>query len=307
MSEFGKSYAETSERKAKKGRNVTIRNFWQRHAQKQSGEVFNTDKTGISTSAISKSGAERATNLGKTIVAGKDGAKGYKRTSARTEETFDAEMIGYAEANPGTPIREKVRVREQLIAPGNAEFIKLYDELWSQNKKTLLAERGLELKDFGALSPDEQEQITEMAEEPVIQDWIDNPKSELAKAFPPREAAANFAILFNRRHERMAEKLNSGSEIDLFHNTHKTTTEAFLASGVLVRKSDGKKITKIAELGGSLKILDNWESIVKTDEEGKGITTILIRGEKFDIDQEALINLINEGIQRIKEQPNIEK
>ena len=60
--------------------------------------------------------------------------------------------------------------------------------------------------------------------------------------------AANFAVLFGRRYGLMAERLNAGSEADIFHNTHKTVTEAFLASGVLIRKSDNARITKIARL-----------------------------------------------------------
>ncbi len=276
------------------GTSVTIRNYWQRHAQKMSGEVFNAGQTGISTSAISPSGAEKAETLGETFEAGQHGAKGYVSDSKRTEETLDAMLTGYQKSNPNAPVREKFRVKNELVAWGPPEFLKLYNEKWSANKTKLLAERGLQKEDFFKLTPDEQQEIAETAEEPVIREWLDNPESELAKSHPPSVAAAKFAALFNRRHERMAGKLYSGSEIDIFHGTHKTVTEPFLTSGVLIRKSDGKRITKLEELGGSLGILDNWESEVVTDQKGIPATNVKIRGKEYKLDHAALDALVAE-------------
>lgn len=290
----------------RRGNNVTIHNYWVRHTQKASGEIFNAAQSGISTSNISEGGATRAEERGRAFLAGKHGAKGYKSTSPRTLETFDALMRGYAESNPRAPIRETVNVRQALVAPsGNKEFLGEYNEKWSKNKEQLLAAGIAAGKypdvEFGKLSPDQQEEIAETAEEPVTREWIDNPNSEMAKNFPPRIQAANFAVLFNRRHERMAKKLNANSEIDLFHNTHKTATEPFLASGVLIRKSDGKRITKLEDIGGSLQILDQWESIVKTDEQGNPVTVVKIRGEEFGLDSEAYNQLVSEGQQAEKQ------
>ncbi len=148
------------------------------------------------------------------------------------------------------------------------------------------------------MSPDEQEQIAESAEEPVIREWLDNPESELAKFFPPSQAAARFARLFNRRHERLAGKLYSGSEVDLFHITHKTITEPFLTSGVLIRKSDGKRITKLEQLGGSLTTLGDWESEVATDNAGNPSIVVKIRGEEYGIDHTVLENLLQQQIEK---------
>lgn len=284
-----------------KGRNIKIHNYWIRHTQKASGEVFNQAGTGISASNISPGGAERARAKGQTFVANKDGAKGYRSESARTLETFENLMKGYQESNPQSPVREKVVVREELLSSsGPQEWTDEYNEKWSANKNRLLQEGISQNKypnvTFNKLTPDQQEEIAEAAEEPVIQEWIDNPESSLAKNFPPRIQAAKFATLFNRRHERMVKFLNSGSEIDLFHNTHKTATEAFLASGVLIRKADGKKITKIADIGGSLKILDQWESELTTDESGQPTVRIFIRGEEFSIDKVELEKLAQEGL-----------
>ncbi|MBI5530796.1 MAG: hypothetical protein HY918_04880 [Candidatus Doudnabacteria bacterium] len=146
--------------------------------------------------------------------------------------------------------------------------------------------------EFAKLTSDQQEEIAEAAEEPVIREWIDNPDSTLAKKFPPKIQAAKFANLFNQRHERIAQKLNPNSEIDLFNTTHKTATEPFLASGVLIREKDNQRITKLSDIEGSLKILDQWESITKTDEQGNPITVIKIRGENYKIDQEIYNQLL---------------
>ena len=118
---------EIRELRENRGKNVTIYNHWVRHSQKSSGEVFNSEKTGISLSNISPGGAVRAKERGATYEAGKHGAKGYKSTSERTQQTFDALMRGYAESNPDVVVREKVRIDKALVAPsGTPEFLKEY-------------------------------------------------------------------------------------------------------------------------------------------------------------------------------------
>lgn len=281
----------------KYGRDVVVRNIWQRHTQKMSGEVFNVAKTGLSFSDISPGGAERARELGKTIPASRHGEKGYVSAAKRTPQTLEAMLQGYRETNPNAPIREEVRVRPELTTAGPAEHLKIYDAMWNANKAALLADRGLKLEDFSKLSADEQEQIAEAAEEPVVREWLDNPDSELARTFPPHEAASRFAVLF-KRHQDIAARLNNGSRVDLLHVTHKTVTEPFLTSGVLVRKSDGQRITKLDEIGGSLRILDNWESEAKTDEAGVLNISVTLRGQEYGIDKTALDSLAAEGLEK---------
>lgn len=283
------------------GEDVTIRNFWVRHAQKKSGEVFNAAATGLSTSSISPKGAEMSQEFGATIEALPDGAKGYVSNSPRTTETVENILDGYQKKNPDAPIR-KLRLREQLTtADQPADFLKLYDTMFSAEKNRILVERGIAPEAFSTLSPDEQQEIAEAAEEPVIREWVDNPESNLAQLYPPETAAARFAALFNRRHQRMADKLHSGSEVDLFHLTHKSVTEPFLASGVLVRKSDGTRITKLEQIGGSMTPLDEWESVAHTDNDGQPSVTVTIRGEEYSLDSNRFAELLAAAEQRKRE------
>lgn len=286
------------EEKKHRGFNVLIRNRWQRHAQKQSGEVFNADKNGVSNSAISQAGAEKAYAQGSMIMGSDRATKGYRSSSARTFETFEALRKGYQETNEVAPVKEKVRIREELEpARGPREWLAEYEQKWTENKKRFL-EQGISSGkypniEFSKLSPDQQEEIAEAAEEPVIQEWLDNPESSMAKKFPPFIQASRFAKLFNDRGARMAAKLYDNSEVDLFHITHKTATEAFLASGVLVDAKNGKHIKKIADIGGSLKILDKWESVVKTNDAGEPIVYIYVRGKEYQIDRKIFSELLN--------------
>lgn len=274
------------------GANVDVRNFWIRHAQKVSGEVINAEQTNLSPSSISESGKIKSKEYGKRITAHKYGSKGYVSKLARTTETLEKILEGYQEQNPDILIRS-LRVREELTMDMPKEFVALYDKGFQANKKKILEERGLTETDFPKLSPDEQEKIAEEAEEPFMREWLDVENSELAKLYSPREAAARFANLFNKRHEKLGQKLYSGSEVDLFHATHKTITESFLVSGVLTRKSDGQQITKIEQLGSSLPTLGSWESELTTDGNGTPQVVVRIRGEEYEVNPTVLEDLLN--------------
>ena len=195
----------------------------------------------------------------------------------------------------------KTRQKEQLTSDPPEKFVDLYGKKFNDNKNSIMAEMGIPAENYSELSSDQQEKIAEQAEEPIITEWLDNPASNLAEAYPPIDAAADFAVLFNRRHARMAKKLDDGSKIDLIHVTHKTITEPFLVSGVLIRKSDNQKITKLAQLGGSLEILAGWESEFSTDSEGKGETIVRFRGKEYIIDNTRLDELVKKGIERSKD------
>ncbi|QQR78092.1 MAG: hypothetical protein IPJ68_03330 [Candidatus Moraniibacteriota bacterium] len=279
------------------GTGIVIRNFWVRHAQKTSGEIINAEMTSITSDLISEDGAEKSKQYGEAVVSYEHGVKGYASSSGRTAQTLEKILEGYQTENPDKPIRS-MRVREELTSHTPKEFLSLYDQKFTEQKRRILSEMGLPENGFASLSPGEQERIAEAAEEPIIREWLDNPESQLSKSYPPIEAAARFARLFNRRHERLAGKLYSKSEIDLFHVTHKTITEPFLISGVLVRKSNGERITTLQQLGGSLATLGDWQSEVTTGDTGGSKIIIRIRGEEYDIDHSVLENLLQAQIEK---------
>ena len=273
------------------GRNVRVRNHWIRHAQKQSGEVFSTDKDGISKSSISEKGVESSQDHGRSYTAAIHGAKGYASTSPRTKETLEHVFAGYQEANPAAEVRDVIRLRDALNPIASKEFMKLYDEKWNENKRTLLEARGLTLEDFPTLTPDEQQEIAEEAEEPVVREWLDNPESELAMLQDKSIAASVFARYFANKHG-ITKWLPEGSDVDLFNGTHKTVAEPFLISGVLVDPQTGNHITSLADLGGSIGILESWDSEVSIDSDGNRTFNVFIRGKEYTIDQARLEELL---------------
>ena len=296
---------EQSEQRESKdrGANVDIRNFWIRHAQKKSGEVTSAGGSAISTSSISESGAEGAKDYGTAISAYRDGTKGYRSDSARTGETLEGIIAGYQKANPDKPVRSK-SVREALSVDMPEGFLTLYDQKFQEQKDKILESNGLSQDSFAGLTPDKQEEIAEAAEEPVIKEWLGDPNSELARLYPPAEVASRFAHLFSRRHERMARWLYSGSEIDLIHVTHKCITEPFLVSGVLIRKSDGVRITDLEQLSGSLATLGDWRSEVITDGGKNARIVVRIRGEEYEIDRSVLNKLTGKAEKSQAEESN---
>ncbi len=275
----------------KLGANVDVRNFWIRHAQKMSGEVASSDKTTISLSLISEKGVIMSKNYGETITPKKHGAKSYVSKSDRTKQTAENILIGYQKNNPGVPIRP-IKINEKLLFDMPKDFLRLYLQKFEEQRKIVLSEMFPDGTEFSKLSPDDQEKVAEAAEEPIIREWLDNDNCELQKLYPTIEAAKQFAKLFNKRHEFFAKKLYSGSEVDLFHLTHKSMTEPFLVSGVLIKKSNGERITKLNQIGGSLSTLGDWQSEVTTDSIGKPQVVVRLRGEEYDVDSAVLENLL---------------
>jgi len=275
----------------KYGANIELRNLWVRHSQKASGEVFGTEGSDISDSSISEAGHERANKFGKEVEGKKSFIKSYVSKVDRTSETGESILEGYLEEGEAKVFNERYR-KELNAAIGNKEWLDLYNSKFAENKNRILLEKGLQPEDFGSLSPDEQEKIAETAEEPIMREWLDSPDSDLAKAYDKNEAASLFAPLFNDHTLRIVEKLKSGSNLDLLHNTHKTATEAFLTSGVLINEA-GNAVSTLDELGGSLQILGNWESIVKTDENGKKEVEVRVNGNVYGVSKDRLSELLS--------------
>lgn len=270
------------------GCNVTIKNYWNRHAQKASGEVMAAEG-GISLSQLSPKGEADAHNAGARIEASRHGTKEYASDSERTQQTALKMVEGYAKSNPDAPVRG-LRVKEQLSIHCPEDFMALYEQKFIDQRRQVMEEMGLDPQEFRTLDADKQEEIAEKAEEPVLREWL-SPKTELNKLYDPALAAGIFAQIFDRHHDRMAGHLLNDSKVDLIHTTHKGVMEPFLISGVLLRSRDGKQITDIEELGGAIALLEGWESDLDTDINGVSRIVIRLRGEEYVVDRTKLKEL----------------
>lgn len=271
------------------GANVVVHNLWNRHAQKKSGEVVATGGGELSTSTISEGGARASYELGLGMEGAADGVKTYASTTERTQETAEEIIRGYQESNPDSPVRN-MRVKAEISQDYPPEFLSLYDEKFVASRKALMEDMGLDPSTFKQLSPDQQEQIAEKAEEPVMSEWLTE-GSRLGELYPAEAASRKFAALFDRHNGRIAKKLYSNSDIDLIHVSHRGMMEPFLVSGVLIRESDGERVSSLEELGGAMAILEGWESTATTDEEGNANTTVEIRGVSYKVDLDRLKDL----------------
>lgn len=273
----------------KYGRNVKVVNYWNRHAQKESAEGYNPNTGYISSSRISKKGLVDSIQFGRGIEASKQGVlRTYVSNVYRTTETAEGILKGYKEKNPEAITREIVE-QERLFNPDiyPNEFWEVYNKKFGENKNRLMIEKGLDPKDFDGLSPDEQANIAEISEEPIIREWLQE-GSELSNIFDPADAARDFGRLFYFHNVRIPGMVYSGTEIDLLHVSHHAVMEPFLVSGVLIREKDGKRITKLEDIERSLYLLEGWKSITETGADGKIKLTIELRGEKYNVDMEML-------------------
>ena len=119
---------------------------------------------------------------------------------------------------------------------------------------------------FNGLSADEQAKIAEDSEIPVMEEWINNTESELAKLYPLEEWAAKFAVLVDRNRKSVG-RLYSGSSIDRLNTTHKTVMEPLLMKILVL--PDGSKPKTLADIGGQIGLNDGWALRTKTDANGE--------------------------------------
>lgn len=248
------------------GRNVTVHALYFRHAEKASGLVGSGSQ--ISASLISPRGKVQSeslgAHLGNLLVPGADGVKIRSSLQPRTRETANAVVGAYQV--PTKIDKFHPRVKWELSADTQPKsYSKAYIEKWEANKNKLMTERGIDPKDFSKLTPKEQAEIAEPAEEPVAEEWLDNPESEMAQLFPLEVAAAQIAVLV-RRDMQTAGRLNSGSSVDLFNSTHRTMTEPLLMR--IIQLPEGKKPEKLADIGGLLGLNDGFELRTETDQKG---------------------------------------
>lgn len=91
----------------------------------------------------------------------------------------------------------------------------------------------------------------------------------------------------------MADRLYSGSNIDLINGTHGGLPEALLQE-ILIRKQDDKTIIgfeKLKEIGGGLKPAEGMDFLIKIDEKNEKTIKLHFRNEEYDLDLDKLNEL----------------
>lgn len=267
-----------SPEKKEQGKNVTLHLNFLRHAHKAQMDPHAAG--GISQSNLSKKGIEASRDLGLTSPT-EENLKSYVSRFERSLETAENYLLGMLEKKD-SPIVFSTRVRSELDAPHFSEkFITEYRSHFIPKPAN-----------FELLSPDEQEKIIEDMEAPAVEYWLDL----WGKKFDEEtESAAEIAerIAYYFSHfDRLVEKLNSGSQVELLNVTHKTTTEPFLRA-VLKPSFQSMK-----EVGGPLNLLEGFEILIQTDKDGNKTCKVLFRDKEYEIDMARVQQLRNAYLKR---------
>ncbi len=200
---------------------------------------------------LTEKGKNQAAEFGKRLE-GKDAIKGYSSPVQRAIETVEKIL----ESSPHDK-KLKTRVRTEIgIPPFSKECYKKFKELEARDPDAA-AEWFLS---FGTERPD-------------------------AETASPHEVAESFAYILTK-YLRMADKLYSGSNIDLVNVTHQGLPESLLKE-VLKREIDDKEVIgfeNLKDIGGALKFTEGMEFVIKTDGEGNKKLTVSFRGQEYDID-----------------------
>lgn len=283
-----------------RGVDTSARFTFVRHSQKASAEVFGSGG-GLSGSALSESGKERAGQYGTEELVDRKFDKAYATQSDRTRETLESAL---ASADLEPKLLQKSEDTNSFFSlpqfSGSEKFMDRYGGILDEERTRILTEE-FEGKKLSELNPDEQEYVMELAEEPAIEWYLafadEKPDDETPS---PREQASKVAWKINRL-VHIVDFMKSGKDVDLISAGHKTSTEAFLK--FVIEREDGVGFEKLEDIGGSLKIMDGWELAVSNDSEGEKRITLSIRrenGDKMDygVSEQALKKLSDEYIEK---------
>src|SRR3989338_10304744 len=155
---------------------------------------------------LTEEGKKQASELGGNLE-NREAVKGYASPVQRAVETVEKII-----ENSPHDKKLKTRIRTEIgIPPSSQDFYKKFKELEKQGPD----EAAKWFLNFGAERPD-------------------------AETASPHEVAESFAYILTR-YFKMADKLYSGSNIDLINGTHQGLPEALL-NEVLKRKIDDKEV-----------------------------------------------------------------
>jgi|SRR3989339_111877 len=274
----------------RRGRNTEISFTFVRHSQKTSGRVYTEDGSELIDADITEKGKSRAADYGREMFSDRQIKKAYATDKDRTRQTLEASFQA-AGINP-TILQKEEKIRAFFALPAtptSPEFRKKQEDAMRLQRDEYITEHFPGQK-FEELGPDGQEEVAEFAEEPAFEWYLSFDNKRPDKDTPsPRELAASVAFKINRL-INLPDFMPSDKSIDLVSAGHKTSTEAFLKY-TLSREINGKQkvgLQTLAEIGGSLKILDSWDLQIKNNENGEKSVILVLRRENGETKQYGL-------------------
>ncbi len=312
------------------GKNVVINFYYFRHGQKMYAKV---GRDTISDSLLSEKGITDSTELGSemkqegidlvnigTTSIDRQWTKGVGKN--RTQQTAERVLSG------NEAIDRKVRRYFNLgfyTEPykGSDYFFSEYKRITDEKRDEVLQEvySGKKLED---LSPDEQEKVMYIAEEPAIEWYLQHQGESLEKTdeakkwyaeqglkpnkttITPRESAALAAYQVNRL-LNLPQFMKNDVVKNYFTVGNQLASEPFLTYVVLGKYAgaehggkteDGLEfnaVERLREIGGSLKITEGWHLKIITNDKGKLIANLKFRDKEYDLDLDKIRELAEVG------------
>ncbi len=259
------------ESREKFGRNVEVHGRFVRHGEKL--ELPDEAETGLT-----EEGKQDLIDFGKKLEP-KTVIKGYSSDTDRTKETIQLIV-----ENSPTEKKMNQRIKDELYVNYSSEFrarvmeIKKkamgedFDEQPAEEKKKRLAQCGIEQMNFYLPFKD---------------------KRPDKKTYSPVETAAQVARRVDL-YIRMADKMYSGSQVDLMNGTHDVNIAVFL-NEVMIRKVNGKEkrgFDSIQDIGGPIGYHEGFDIVTRIDEHGEKTVKMTFRDKEYDIDLKRLGELV---------------
>lgn len=264
------------------GRNCTLRISFLRHANKEKADPHEGGK--ISQAQLSPKGERASFEKGEVKKSENILARSYVSEIDRTEKTAERYLAGAGRLTE----KHKTRKRAELNAPHfSPAFIAEYRKHFAEKPTN-----------FEKLSADEQEQVIEDIEDPAVDFWLAeywNKKFD-AETESAKEVAERVAYHFSKidtAFERLLDKAPSDSEADLLDVTHRCTMEPFLKFCLK------PEIENFQQIGGSFKLLENFEIFIQTDEQGEKHYKAIFREKEYEVDLEKVMQLKDDYTRRV--------
>jgi len=210
---------------------------------------------------LSELGSMESKEKGKKEIIPEGGVKAYTSPFRRAIETTESELEGIGKQDTKQRIYE-TKERSELAPPNWRKEV-------YEGAKKIYAKEG------------EDGVFRYTLAEPLAQEDLEKWTSGMA-----------FII---DRYRRMANRLNSDTNIKLIHTTHDVVIGDFLRKAAILKDEGGGRIDlgNLDVVGGPIKYLEGFDLEIYLDEEGKEHLKIIFRDREFEVDAEKLGSLVN--------------